>query len=67
MTSAGRRGENYAKESGGEPHGANQTAEAPWQKPWKPGGLAVVENFLAGKKHTGEDDPGQIETEEADG
>ncbi len=67
MTSAGRRGENYAKKAAENLMEQIKRAEAPWQKPWKPGGLAVVENFLAGKKHTGEDDPGQIETEEADG
>ena len=61
------RGEDYAKKVATELMEQIKRGDAPWQKPWKPGELATPDPFSIGKKHTGEDDPRQIETEETDG
>ena len=61
------RGEDYAKKVEAELMDQIKQGDAPWQKPWKPVELPAVATFTTSKKHTGEDGPRHIETEEADG
>ena len=61
------RGEDCAKKAAANLMEQIKRGEVPWQKPWEPGEFPAIANFSTSKKHTGEDDPRQIETEEADG